>query len=61
MSRMAEGGASETVIGRPPYSILLGNAPVVDIQFGGQPIKIEPYIRGDSATARFQVPPAPAQ
>ena len=43
--------------GKPPYSIFLGNAPGVTMEFGGQPVDLRPLTQGNS-TARFSVPVA---
>ena len=43
--------------GQPPYSVFLGNAPGVSVQFGGQSVNVAPFTKGNS-TARFSVPAA---
>lgn len=52
-------GASErrVIDGKPPYSVFLGNAPGVKVEFGGQPVDLKPVMKGNS-TARFSVPAA---
>jgi cytoskeleton protein RodZ len=55
LSGMLQAGAHQTLTGRPPYSVFLGNAPKVDVSFGGQHVDLSGRIR-DNATARFQIP-----
>lgn len=50
-------GERREVEGKPPYSIFLGNAPGVTMEFGGQPVDLRPLTQGNS-TARFSVPVA---
>lgn len=50
-------GERHEVEGKPPYSIFLGNAPGVKMEFGGQPVDLRPLTQGNS-TARFSVPVA---
>lgn len=55
LSGMVRAGAHESLAGRLPYSVFLGNAPKVDVSFGGQHVDLGGRIR-DNATARFQIP-----
>lgn len=47
-------GEARTLEGRPPYEVILGNAPVVRVALGGEAIDISQYIEGNN-TARFVV------
>lgn len=58
LSGVIETGEQQTLNGLPPYSVFLGNAPSVDVEFAGQPLKLDSYVKGNS-TARFTVPAAP--
>jgi len=41
--------------GEPPFSVVLGNARVVEVRVNGEPFDVSKYIRGD--VARFEVDP----
>lgn len=47
-------GSERVVSGRPPYEVMLGNAPGVEILFDGEPVVFDDRIRGDN-TARLRV------
>lgn len=47
-------GSERTLVGRPPYEVLLGNAPAVEVRIDGRKVAFEDRIRGDS-TARLTV------
>jgi cytoskeleton protein RodZ len=55
LSGLVEAGNSQTLDGRPPFEIVLGNAPVVRISYQGQPVDMAAYRRADN-TARFTLP-----
>jgi cytoskeleton protein RodZ len=55
MSGMIQSGDHQVVTGKPPYSIFVGNAPGVSLQYQGQPIDLTPYTKSN-ATARLSVP-----
>lgn len=57
LSGVISAGERVQLDGQPPYSIFLGNAAGVKVQFGGLPVDIAPYTKGNS-TARFSVPVA---
>lgn len=57
VSGVVSAGERLELDGRPPYAIFLGNAPGVKVQFGGQPVDVKPFTKGNS-TARFSVPAA---
>ncbi len=40
------------VQGRAPFEIFLGNAPVVEVEFGGETVDVAPFVRAND-TARF--------
>ena len=42
-------GTEQTVRASPPFSVLLGNAPAVEILYNGVPVNIAPYRRGKVA------------
>lgn len=48
-------GKHETLVGKPPYSVFLGNAPGVSIKYKGQDVDLKSYTKPNS-TARFAVP-----
>jgi cytoskeleton protein RodZ len=43
--------------GKPPYSLIIGNAAATRIQVGGQPFDFQSVVRGN--VARFILDPAP--
>lgn len=55
VSGVISAGERLTLDGQPPYSVFLGNAPGVTLSFGGQPVDMKPFTKGNS-TARFSVP-----
>ncbi len=46
-------GSSRTLRGRPPFQVLLGNAPAVEVEYNGKAFDTSPYQRGK--VARFQL------
>lgn len=58
LSGVISAGSQQVLDGVPPYSVFLGNAPGVKVQFGGQPLDISGYVK-ENSTARFTVPAAP--
>jgi cytoskeleton protein RodZ len=44
--------------GVPPFSLFLGKAPAVSVEFDGKPVDLRPYTR-DNATARLTLPATP--
>lgn len=59
VSGLVEGGSSQGLDGRPPFTVFLGNAPAVRISYNGQPVDTTPFRRGDN-TARLTIPaPSP--
>ena len=55
MSGVIQSGQHQVVSGKPPYSLFLGNAPGVALQYQGQTIDLQPYTKSN-ATARLTVP-----
>lgn len=57
-TRLFEGipraGSERVLDGQPPYEILLGNAPGVEIRLDGEPVVFDHRIRGDN-TARLKL------
>lgn len=52
-------GTTHTYTGRPPFEVLLGNAPGVDLEFNGTPFDFSAEIEGN--LARFTVSAHPEQ
>lgn len=57
LSGVISAGEKQTLDGKPPYSVFLGNAPGVKVNFGGQPVDLKPFVKSNS-TARFSIPAA---
>ena len=55
LSGVIQAGDHKVVRGKAPYSVFLGNAPDVRLEFSGRPFDVTPYIKQNS-TARFSVP-----
>jgi len=49
-------GDRRVLEGTPPYSVILGNAPMVRVSVGGEPFDISAYARG--SVARFNLDPS---
>lgn len=60
MSGVIQSGQHQVVSGTPPYSLFLGNAPGVALQYQGQAIDLQPYTKSN-ATARLTVPVSAGQ
>ena len=52
-SRLNAGGSQAEVVGRPPLSVVVGNAPEVDVKYEGRDFPLEPHTK--VAVARFTV------
>lgn len=48
-------GGKQVLVGKPPYSIFLGNAPGVTVEYDGKTIDAQRFTKPNS-TARFSVP-----
>lgn len=57
LSGVISAGEKQVLDGKPPYSVFLGNAPGVNVLFGGVAVDLNPYVKSNS-TARFTVPAA---
>ena len=55
LSGLIESGNTQTLDGRAPFEVFLGNAPVVKIVFNGQPVNVTEFNRDDN-TARITLP-----
>lgn len=55
LSGVIQAGDRQTLNGEAPFSIFLGNAPGVSIQFNGQQVDMVKYTKGNN-TARFTLP-----
>ncbi len=55
LSGVIQAGDHQMVQGKPPYSVFLGNAPGVTVEYSGRPYDLTPFIKQNS-TARFSVP-----
>ncbi len=55
LNGMRAAGEVDALVGQPPLSVFLGNAPGVEIEFEGVQIDVAPYVR-DNKTARFTLP-----
>jgi cytoskeleton protein RodZ len=47
-------GSERVVRGRPPYSLVIGNASQVSVTYDDKPIDLAPHTRQD--VARFTIP-----
>ena len=50
-SRLNAGGSQAEVVGRPPMTVVVGNAPEVDVRYEGRDFPLEPHTK--VAVARF--------
>lgn len=57
INRVLQSGERPEFSGQAPYSVVLGYAPGVELQYDGQPVDISAYVSA-SSTARFTVPAA---
>lgn len=55
LSGLIKAGKRKTLLGKPPYSVFLGNAPGVSIKYKGHNVDLKSYTKSNS-TARFAVP-----
>ncbi len=53
--RLANAGETRTVQGKPPFRLVLGNAPAVRVELNGKPVDVASHTKG--RTARFSVAP----
>jgi cytoskeleton protein RodZ len=55
LSGVVQSGDRQVLAGKAPYSLFLGNAPGVSVEYQGQAIDLKPYIKSND-TARLSVP-----
>lgn len=55
LSGVVQAGDRQQVRGRAPYSLFIGNAPGVSVEYDGKPVDTAPYVKSNS-TARFSIP-----
>lgn len=55
LSGVIQSGDRQVLSGKPPYSLFLGNAPGVSVEYQGKPVDIKSYIKSND-TARLSVP-----
>jgi Uncharacterized protein conserved in bacteria len=59
LRELAKGGSVRTITGEAPLAVVLGNAPVVEVQYGGQILDVAQHMQR-GGVARFRVgEPAP--
>ena len=54
LSRTHAGGSTAEVIGKPPFTVVIGDAPEVRLTYNGREVDLAPYTR--VAVARFTLP-----
>jgi cytoskeleton protein RodZ len=54
LSRMNEGGQTQTVAGQPPFELTIGNASDVTLRYNGKPVDLAPHTRQN--VARLTLP-----
>jgi cytoskeleton protein RodZ len=54
LSRMNEGGQTQTVAGQPPFELTIGNASDVTLRYDGKPVDLAPHTRQN--VARLTLP-----
>ncbi|MDB5973617.1 MAG: hypothetical protein JWR07_377 [Nevskia sp.] len=55
LSGVVQSGDRQVLAGKAPYSLFLGNAPGVSVEYQGQAVDLKPYIKSND-TARLSVP-----
>ena len=50
-SRLNAGGTEQTIEGRPPFSLIIGNAQHVQLTYDDKPVDLAPYVKVE--VARF--------
>jgi cytoskeleton protein RodZ len=51
VSQLHEGGTQRTVVGVPPFSVVIGNAQHVRLSYDDRPVDLMPYVKVE--VARF--------
>jgi len=54
LSRTHSGGSTTEVVGKPPFNLVIGNAPEVRLTYNGREVDLAPHTR--VAVARFTLP-----
>lgn len=54
VSQMIAGGQTQSVVGAPPFDVVIGNAPAVSLSFRGQAVDLGPYTRQNVARLTLQ-------
>ena len=54
LSRTHAGGSNAEVVGKPPFNVVIGNAPEVRLTYNGRDVDLAPHTR--VAVARFTLP-----
>ena len=49
LSQMNRGGTEQQLDGRPPFDVVIGNAPAVRLVYKGQPFDLKPHYKVDVA------------
>ena len=57
LSGVVQSGDRQVLVGKAPYSLFLGNAPGVSVEYQGKRVDLKPYIKTND-TARLSVPAA---
>ena len=55
LSGVVQQGQRQVLGGKPPYSLYIGNARGVEVQYAGNPVSLAPFIK-DNDTAKLTVP-----
>ena len=58
LNGLVRAGDKQEIKGSAPFTVFLGNAPGVTVEFNGKPVDLSKYIT-DNKTARFTLPTAP--
>lgn len=49
LAQLNPAGSKQTVMGEPPYTVVIGNAPNVSVTFRGKPVDLSSHLKGDVA------------
>ena len=55
LSGVVQSGDHQVLVGKPPYSLFLGNAPGVSVEYRGEVVDLKPFTKSND-TARLSVP-----
>jgi cytoskeleton protein RodZ len=45
ISQLMPGGSRRTVVGHPPFSVVIGNAAAVRLTYNENPVDLQPYVK----------------